>query len=146
MTNADPEPAPQARGCVGIFWVFKGRLLALPVALDQAERREGKIDSPHAHAEEWPRVVARHRSALRLLSVLDYDEVPRGRVLFDTRKRIFIAYLDASLFESPVAGKPVASVRAALLEQFRLGGERVRYATDPHYRLPASEPEDDEDL
>jgi hypothetical protein len=91
-------------------------------------------------------VVARHRGALRLLSVLDYDEVPRGRVLFDTRTRIFIAYLDTSLFESPVAGKPVASVRAALLEQFRLGGERVRYATDPHYRLPASEPEDDEGL
>jgi hypothetical protein len=52
MSNADPEPAPQARGCVGIFWAFKGHLMALPVALDQAERREGKVDSPHAHAEE----------------------------------------------------------------------------------------------
>ncbi len=146
MATNDPEPAPQARGCVGIFWVFKGHLLALPVALDQAERCERRIDSPHAHAEEWPRVVERHRSVLRLLSVLDYDEVPRGRVLFDTRTRIFTAYLETSLFDDPAAGTPVESVRAALLEQFRLGGERLRYATDPHYRLPASEPEDDEDL
>jgi len=146
MATTDPEAAPQARGCVGIFWVFKGQLLALPVALEQAERREGTIDSPHAHVEQWPRVVARHRSALRLLSVLEYDEVPRGRVMFDIRRRTFIAYMDTSLFADQVAQTPLEGVRVALEERFGLDGERVRYATDPHYRLTASEPEDDEEL
>jgi len=146
MATNDLEATPQARGCVGIFWVFKGHhLLALPVALDQAEQRERKIDSPQAHVSEWPRLVSQHRKTLPLLSVLEYDEVPRGRVIFDILTQTFVIYMDESLFTKASSGlRADPSIAEALRTTFALQGLTVRFATDPHYRLLMPAPDDNE--
>lgn len=142
------EPATEftlpKTGRLGIFWFFRGQLLACSVPLAQAERRGHRLDSPLAHVSAWPRLVAQQRKALPMLSVLEYDEVPRGRVLYDLLKQGFVIYMDDSLFTASAFGRrahpPLAE---ALRTTFELHGHPVRFATDPHYRLLMSTPNDE---
>lgn len=115
--------------------------------LHEAERRGRMLDSPVAHVQEWPRLVARHKAALPMLAILEYDEVPRGRVVLDTATGTFIVYLDRALFVPTVRGeRPNAQVRARILDAFALGRERVAFRTDPHYdTLPWDRIDSDED-
>ena len=130
---------------VGIFWWFRAHLLARSVPLAQAERRGERLDSPLAHVSEWPQLVAQHRKALPLLSVLEYDEVPRGRVIFDRQTQTFVIYMDESLFTTASSGlRAEPSVAEALRTTFALQGLTLRFATDLHYRLLMPAPDGDE--
>jgi hypothetical protein len=135
------------KGQVGIFWVYKGRLMALPIPLDQAETRGIMLDSPDAHVQVWPRMVARYKGEFPVLTILEYEEVPRGRVIFDTATRTFILYIDATLFiEAQSQRGPLPAVWEALRPAFKLDGQRVRFATDPHDCIqPWAEEDDDWD-
>lgn len=122
------------QGQVGLFWFYKHRLMASPIPLDQAEARGAKRDSPEAHIAVWPRMVARYKAEWPILSILDYDEVPRGRVIFDTATQTFIIYMDATLFaDAAPERKPRVAVRDALSAAFQLHGQRICFATDSHY-------------
>ena len=119
---------------VGIFWFYRGILMRVITPVAEAEQRGSKRDSPLAHVDEWPRVVRRHRAEYPQLELFEYDEIPRGRVIFDTVTRVFTVYMDPTLFRDgePRLG-PRPEVRAALLAAFALDGERVAFSTDPHY-------------
>lgn len=121
-------------GRVGLFWFYKHRLMASPIPLDCAESRGAKRDSAEAHIDVWPRMVARHKAEWPILSILEYDEVPRGRVIFDTATQTFIIYMDVTLFaDAALEHKPRVAVWDALRAAFQLHGQRVCFATDPHY-------------
>lgn len=128
-------PLPMT-GHVGIFWVYQTCLMAQPVPLERAQARGAKRDSPDAHVQVWPRMVARHRAERPILSILEYDEVPRGRVVFDTTTQTFVIDMDVTLFANaePAQG-PSVPVWDGLRVAFQLEGQRVRFATDPHYRV-----------
>lgn len=145
MINAATECDIPEHARIGIFWWFRGQLLARSVPFAQAERRGQRLDSPQAHVTEWPRLIAQHRKALPLLSVLEYDEVPRGRVVFHILTQTFVIYMDESLFEKSASGlRANPDVAEALRRTFALQGLTVRFATDPHYRLLAREPDDED--
>ncbi len=121
--------------------------MASPIPLEQAERRGTKRDSPEAHVRVWPRLVARHAAEFPILSILEYDEVPRGRVIFDTATETFVIYMDVTLFaDAELTRGPIVPVREALRAAFQLNGQRVRFATDPHYRVDFPGANDDEDM
>jgi hypothetical protein len=133
-----------AAGTIGIFWFYKDQLLACSVPLTQAERRGQRLDSPLGHVSVWPRLVAQHRKRWPLLSILEYDEVPRGRVIFDLLKQTFVIYMDESLFVRSATGlRPEPGVAEALRTSFGLQEQQVQFATDPHYRLMLSVADDD---
>jgi len=135
-------------GDIGIFWVYRGRLLPLPTPVHEGEQRAGKRDSPLAHSQEWQRVVRRYRAELPALTVLEYDEVPRGRIVFDEMQSRFIVYMDDMLFTDvdPKKG-PRQDVRDALASAFSLHDQQVIFRTDPHYdtRLWGQTVSDDDD-
>lgn len=124
-------------GQVGIFWFHEGLLMPVLSPVHEAERRGRMLDSPLAHVKEWPRLVARYKAAVPMRLILEYDQVPRGRVILDADTRTFIVYLDQALFVQRVKGeRPDAQVRDAILDAFALRRERVVFRTDPHYNTP----------
>lgn len=142
MTGSVLAKDSLSAGRVGIFWFYKNHLLARTQPLSQAEKRGTKLDSALAHVEQWPGLVQQHRSDIPMLRILEYDEVPRGRVLFDVANQRFLVYMDETLFSDHEARlKPCGEVSAALRQAFQLDGHRVGYNTDPHYRLGGWEEE-----
>lgn len=106
---------------VGIYWWWRGRLLAETVALSEGVPFGGVVQGGRDHVKVWPR-FQRQFPALR---DTDYIHVPRGRVLYLQAERRFIVHLDRTL--------ATPKIKAALLAEFRLPRRATAFEFDPHY-------------
>lgn len=106
---------------VGIFWWYQGQLLIGAVPLAQGIDDGVFINGPHNHLTTWPAIQRRHLS----LRHVEYDEIPRGRVLFVKRDKRFCVYMDKVLFTEPI--------QRAILKAFHLRQAQTRFRTDLHY-------------
>jgi hypothetical protein len=104
---------------IGIFWLYKGQVLAQATSLEAGVDSPESIDSPFDHVRIWPNFQAKHQE----LRHLEYEEVPRGRVLFLKRGKRFMVYLDKKLLRQ----------RRRIQQTFHLPATRTSFTTDPHY-------------
>lgn len=111
------QPQPQ----VGIFWVFRGRVLAAPCPVAEGVEACDMVNGPHDHVDYWPVLQRQHPE----LADLEYEEVPRGRVVFSRADRRFCVYLDKKLHRP--------AVESRLVRVFGLPRSRTSFSTDPHY-------------
>nr|WP_295738487.1 hypothetical protein [uncultured Acidocella sp.] len=123
-------------GFVGIFWAVPYapnviELLTYKTMLSDAEDYGDCLTCPASHYNVW-RAAQRGKPILEplddtiksLIRVSEYEEWPRGRVIFDRSKGQFLIYADRQTF--PYADR--------LRERFNLP-ETTMLHTDPHYRL-----------
>lgn len=112
---------------VGLFWVFKGELLTGAVPLSEGAEYGDAIHGQADHVDYWPKLQRLHSE----LRHLEYEEVPRGRVLFMKTTSRFCVYMDKVLH------KP--KIKAALIKEFALPKKRTEFLTDPHYTTDPQE-------
>jgi hypothetical protein len=122
-------PTPPA---VGIFWRVAGVLLVDRSALDEAETYGDCITHAAGHCERWQEWQALGATQLvsmgypmRIVST-EYDEWPRGRIVYETLAQRFVVYADRRL----QAPDTVDAIKAA----FGLGDAEVIVKSDLHYR------------
>ena len=82
---------------IGIFWVYKNTVIGK--ALDLYEGHEnipGLIDSPDSHIDLWE-----NNSSFVLpfteLRGSEYQEIPRGRVMYSSKDNASLVYMDKVL-------------------------------------------------
>jgi len=79
---------------IGIFWFYKNQVFGVSHQFDiNSSDSLGMIDSPYNHVSYWNEL----RDKFSELRDIEYDELPRGRVIFDKNKNILIIYLDKKL-------------------------------------------------
>ena len=138
--NRDPrfalsmdESAQRETPHIGIFWVVQtpdgeARLLSAGCPLDQAEPYGDCLTYGPGHYETWAQ-WRRDRSvdpALRaLVRSYEYEDWPRGRIIFDRARDLFVLYADRKLLT------PATIARIAT--QFHLPAERTEIQSDWHY-------------
>ncbi len=133
MSNdrAETEPRP----CVGIFWVVPdGRgteILTEATPLAAAEPYGDFLTHSRGHYEVWeawqrlgPAGLAR-RGLPAAIAFREYEEFPRGRIVYDTRERLFVVYADRKLQNPAMVARIIAG--------FGLDGERTAVRSDAHY-------------
>ena len=118
MTKRKNKPEPQ----VGIFWLVKGTLILKGVPLGEAEAGGRYLNAP-AHEGYWDQL--RRRRAVP--PEMEYDEPPRGRVVYDTIADRFHLYADRCILADK---KRIEEIIA----QLRLAEQRIKIAPDLHYR------------
>ena len=133
------------KGEVGLFWLLPHpsigvAVLAHAIALTEAEAYGDCLTDPLSHYDAWE-ATKRGRSALApldeaaraLIARSEYEDWPRGRVVYDGAAQSFIVYADRQIFPH------AALVRA----HFSLPPD-APFRTDPHYRnskrLPREQP------
>lgn len=121
VTQANREPK------VGIFWVFRGRLLSARGKLDDGVDSGHSIDSPKDHVSYWPVLQRRYRE----ICTMEYEEVPRGRVVWVKQPSRFCVYMDKRLH--------TPRVKRLILQAFELPGPKTRFLVDPHYTTDPEE-------
>jgi hypothetical protein len=130
MTGTAQRETPQ----VGIFWLAqttegKARLLAAGCPLDQAEPYGDCLTYGPGHYETWDH-WRRDRTvgpALRaFVQSYEYEDWPRGRIVFDRSRDSFIIYADRKLLTPEMV--------ARLETQFQLPEERTEIQSDLHYQ------------
>ena len=118
---------------IGIFWLIpvmgEVRLLAHTLALDKAETYGDCLTCPLSHIDAWEGT----KRGVKLLSPLDsqsraviatseYEEWPRGRVVFEIVAQHHIAYADPQAF----------AYAEKIREMFQLP-ENTLFKTDLHW-------------
>lgn len=112
---------------VGIFWFYQDQLIAK--SADVAELQVdsvGLIDSPFQHITEWE-TYQLYLPKFQELSASEYQEYPRGRVVFSETKNRATVYMDRSLF--------CDAYKQQLKTHFELTNCRITWKADPHYRV-----------
>lgn len=110
---------------VGIFWIYQGNILGRARPLDEGESSvAGLIDSPDNHSDLWECDPA-FLSSFPDLRGLEYQQVPRGRVLFSSLENRAVVYRDKTLCTE--------AVKQLIVDFFGLQDVKVVWKTDPHY-------------
>lgn len=120
---------------IGIYWVHDGRVVGLSCPLDQAEAGiPGLLDSPFTHVDAWPQV----RAEAGLPPHLEYDDLPRGRVLYASEAQASIVYGDGKLIgasRAVVLAEPIRRIRDAIMTFFDVAADKVVWRHDDHYTV-----------
>jgi hypothetical protein len=117
---------------VGIFWRVNGVLVIDRSTLDEAEPYGGCFGHAAGHYERWQewQALGAARLAARgypeLIASTEYDQWPRGRIVYETLARRFVLYADRSLQKLGI----IDALRAA----FGLNNADVIVRSDAHYR------------
>ena len=128
-TNSREKPlrprAVQPQPRLGIFWVVSGRLLLESTPLSRAEPYSDFLTYPESHIDAWERL----RAAKLVPADLEYEDMPRGRVVYDTKSERFYFYADACILTK-------RRLCDRLMARLRLPAEQTDLLGDAHYRCP----------
>lgn len=123
-------------GMVGLFWLVEERgsaaLIAHAVPLRQAVPYGDMLTIDAGHFELWSELACRGTSALREAGISaapvwsEYEEWPRGRVLYDRTTRRFVIRADLQLHH-PTFVRLIA-------DRFSIGVLKPLVVADDHYR------------
>jgi len=120
-TRSASKQSQLSEGKVGIFWWYRGRLLASAVPIAEGVVSGDIVDSALNHYSHWRLIQQQHPALHRL----EYDEVPRGRVVFSKKEVVFSVFMNSKL------NRP--GVKNSITRAFELDGKNVRFASDSHY-------------
>ena len=110
---------------VGIFWLVDGEPLIDSTSLGEAEPYGDHLTHPRGHAEMW---VQYQRGGL-VSQEMEYEEPPRGRVIYHTKTRQFTFLADRCILRDK-------NVVRRIMSELKLP-RNTGTDTDSHYRCPA---------
>lgn len=131
-----PASAQQTRdpsdAYVGPYWFVRddsGGLLVIAhtCALADAEQYGACLTSPHGHYELWEgwRTGRPPHGMAGVVRDAEYEEWPRGRVVFDAVRSRFLVYADSQIFRDELLQR--------VLDQFGIPREMAMFQRDEHY-------------
>ena len=119
---------------IGIFWIFKDSIFGRAVSIAEGEEAvKGLVDSPCNHVDFWDSDTD-FRRQFPELAHMEYQQVPRGRVLYQTSKEAPLVYLDKSL--------NTQASRELISRFFGFTAEQASWRGDLHYTTRQNELDD----
>jgi hypothetical protein len=123
---------------VGPYWFVRDsddgniRLIAHRCMLTDAEKYGDCLTCPHGHYDLWEGWKLDPPEGLTsIVRDFEYEEWPRGRVVFDFVKNQFIVYGDKQVFRHKLQGR--------VLEYFGIPADQVTFdMKDGHYQSTRS--------
>ena len=109
-----PKPSPSSY--VGPFFYIQGRIYAHREAVTAFSPLRRFFDSPISHFSYFDILGFEG----------DYGNYPRGRVLYDNFRRVYVVYADKDLLKN--------ETKSLILKAFHLEEERVEFRRDAHYQ------------
>ena len=112
-----PEP------CVGIFWLYSDEIIIDSTPLSKAELYGTALTHPTAHIDYWTRL----QQTDTVPAEVEYEEPPRGRVVFDGREQRFHLYADKCILSQ-------RKVVRKIMDAMHLPPGKTSVDRDEHYR------------
>ncbi|MGA2607313.1 MAG: hypothetical protein ABSH01_07640 [Terriglobia bacterium] len=118
MTKKNLDRAPQ----LGIFWLINGKLIIDSSPLTEAEPYGNHLGHPRSHIEVWEKYQRGGKVPLEM----EYEQAPRGRVMFDRTSDTFTILADKCILRRK-------DLIAGIKSELKLP-KSTRLSTDSHYR------------
>lgn len=110
---------------IGIFWIYKNQIIGKARQLGEGQENiPGMIDSPDSHIDLWENDSS-FIVPFPELKGSEYQEVPRGRVIYSTKSNKAVVYMDKLLHSK--------GTKQIVSDFFQLKDVDVVWKTDPHY-------------
>ena len=116
----------------GIYWWYRGKVVAFTEPVSAVEPVEHVHDSALGHDPMWPQVQRQYPP----LRDKEYYDIPRGRVLY-------VADRDEYWLFAPAVLHTRVTVIGRIIRRFGLPPEKVHLKTDTHYEPAPMEWEDE---
>lgn len=111
---------------IGIFWVYKNTVLGITEDISQGFKGyNGLIDSNFDHVNIWEMLELK-KQFLELQN-MEYEQIPRGRILFSSKQNKHIIYMDKTLFES--------AIKKHIAHFFNFNINQATWKKDLHYNI-----------
>ena len=111
-----------AQPCVGIFWIFGGKIILDTTPLHQAEPYGEAMTHPRGHLQKWTEL--RRRGAVS--PDFEFEDSPRGRVEYIPKENQFVIYVDRCI----LVRKHFIRL---IMAEMNLPPERTKTSSDEHY-------------
>ena len=108
---------------VGIFWLVADNVIFDTSTIASAEEYAGRATHALGHIECWSRL---QKDGLAPRD-MEYEEPPRGRVVYDTKASQFTVYADRCI----LIKKQLVS---RIMDELNLPRKSTSTSTDSHYR------------
>jgi hypothetical protein len=82
----------------------------------------------HTIWASWRKIKDPNAALRALVRIFEYEDWPRGRIVFDQKKELFILYADRKLMPPEM----IAQIQG----RFALPPDKTRVETDFHYQSP----------
>jgi hypothetical protein len=116
---------------LGIFWVYKNVVFGKTCPIEEGEEGvSGLVDSPDNHVDIWESADG-YASLFPELRGTGYEQVPRGRVLFQRSRNQPVVYLDRVLNHK--------NTRQQIAAFFDFQADQALWRGDMHYTTVAGE-------
>ena len=110
---------------VGIFWLVDGKTLIDSTSLSEAEPYGDHLTHPRGHIDVWEQ----WRLSGKVPAESEYEEFPRGRVMYNAKTRRFMLLADRCILRDK-------NVVRRIMSELKLP-RNTATDTDSHYRCPA---------
>ena len=109
---------------IGVFWIYDNRIFLETQKIIDLKPINGYIDSDLAHYEVWDSVKYQHSKFF----LFEYEDVPRGRVIYDVKNKRFVVYCNPYILQNKTEIK-------LILEGFQLSNMNSIFIEDEHYKI-----------
>ncbi|MEA2029335.1 MAG: hypothetical protein U9N49_10225 [Campylobacterota bacterium] len=109
---------------IGIFWLYQNQIYCKSIAMESIEPVNGFRDSDFAHYQVWDEIIKQHKD----FYLYEYEDIPRGRVVYDIENVQYIVYANQDIIDSKKAN-------AFIIDAFALKSKKVIFKYDEHYIL-----------
>jgi hypothetical protein len=121
--------APKGEPHVAIFWVVSGNALIDSTPLSQAEPYVDFLIHAGGHDKVWQR----YQQSGLVAADMEYEESPRGRVMYNTETQRFTLLADKCILKNNGVVKKIMSA-------MNLPSKTTDKGTDEHYQCSACPP------
>jgi len=117
-------------GEVGIFWFYRGDIQPVSIPHTLGEAYGEFVNGHWDHVTYWPQAQRRLRAKYSEIMKYDYEQVPRGRVIYRTSDGKFLIYGSQEFVMNEARKKQV-------LQAFHIPSGQAVFRADEHYgRVP----------
>jgi hypothetical protein len=117
---------PRGELHIGIFWVVRAKLVIDSTPLGAAEPYGDHLTHPRSHIDVWEG----WRVGSRVPGETEYEEFPRGRVMYNTKTQRFTLLADKCILKDKRMVRKIVS-------ELNLPTKSTDKGTDAHYRCSA---------
>jgi len=110
---------------IGIFWIYENDIFFETQSLKDINPINGFKDSDLSHYQAWDKIKNIHSK----LYLHEYEDVPRGRIVFNIDELKFIVYCNKNILSSNQS-------KQLILKAFKLKKySGVDFIEDEHYEI-----------
>jgi len=109
---------------LGVFWIYKKQIYFKYIKVDEVKEIDGFVDSDFSHYQVWDEISSQNKD----FYLYEYEDIPRGRVVYDIVNTQYIVYSNDEIITSDEA-------KRLITEAFNLNTVKVLFQYDAHYKI-----------